>query len=125
MSIHYTSRRDLSHALFWLRCAFLALWLAFILYVTHQSPSDASWMLFLLPAIGFFGARLFPGLAFDFQGVVFAGTFFCCFLSPAIYDSAGGNRTSELMVSTGTILFAMGFGFALFRVMGKTFERIS
>ena len=125
MSLTYTSRNDIHHPPFLLLCAFLPVWLAFVLYLSHQSPpGDQLWLLFVLPAIGFFGAKFFQGIAFDIQGVVFAGTFFCCFLSPAIYDLADQGRPVGLAVMLAGIALAMAFGFALFRVMGKVFERI-
>jgi hypothetical protein len=60
---------------------------------------------------------------------VFAGTFFCCYFSPAIFgavlNGAGKDRVADLLAIAFYIAFAMVFGFALFRLMGKVFQRLS
>jgi len=126
MRFTYTSREDLAHPLFWVQCACLAVWLALALYLTHRFPDDASLLLFLLPSVGFFCAQLVRGVAFDFQGVAFEGTFFCCFFSPAIFGTASqAGNNGDLPVILVYIVLAMLFGFAFFRLMGKAFQRIT
>ncbi|HEX4637716.1 MAG TPA: hypothetical protein VH189_16155 [Rhizomicrobium sp.] len=129
MRLTYTSPGDLGRAPFWLQSACLTPWLALVLYLTHRFADDASVMLFLLPTVGFFVVLAIPGIAFDFQGVVFAGTFFCCFFSSAIFgtvlNGAGKDRVADLTMIAFYIAFAMVFGFGLFRLMGKAFQRLS
>lgn len=122
MAISYTSRKDLDHAPFKWQCAGLAFWLVLSVQLTHLDPADRLFLLFLLPTLAFVGTALIPGSGFDFQGLVFSGSFFCCFLSPAIYSALRENSNLELMIILFYILFAMVFGFAFFRLMGKAFQ---
>ena len=124
MAISYTSRKDLDHAPFKWQCAGLAFWLVLSVQLAHLDPADRLFLLFLLPTLAFVGTALIPGSGFDFQGLVFSGSFFCCFLSPAIYSALRENSFLELMIILFYILFAMGFGFAFFRLMGKTFQHL-
>src|ERR1700760_403383 len=123
MAISYTSRKDLDHTPFKWQCAGLAFWLVLSVQLAHLDPADRLFLLFLLPTLAFVGTALIPGSGFDFQGLVFSGSFFCCFLSPAIYSALREDSLLELTVIFIYILFAMVFGFALFRLMGKTFQR--
>ena len=124
MAISYTSRKDLSQALFKWQCAFLALWLMIVLYITHRFPTDGTLLLFFLPIAGFCIVGMFPGTGFDFQGLVFSGSFYCCFLAPSIFGSLVEKRVGDLLGLAFYILSAMLFGFALFRLMGKVFQRM-
>jgi len=124
MAISYTSRKDLDHAPFKWQCASLAFWLVFSVYVTHAYPAASVVLQFLLPGLALLGTAMIPGSGFDFQGLVFSGSFFCCFLSPAVYSALREDSLLELTVILIYILFAMVFGFALFRLMGKTFQRM-
>jgi len=124
MAISYTSRKDLDHAPFKWQCAGLAFWLVLSVQLTHLDPADRLFLLFLLPTLAFVGTALIPGSGFDFQGLVFSGSFFCCFLSPAIYSALRENSNLELMIILFYILFAMVFGFAFFRLMGKAFQHL-
>ena len=124
MAISYTSRKDLDHAPFKWQCASLAFWLVLSLYVTHAYPADSLLLLFLLPSLAFVGTAVIPGSGFDFQGLVFSGSFFCCFLSPAVYSALREDSLLELTAILFYLLFAMAFGFAFFRLMGKTFQRM-
>ena len=124
MAISYTSRKDLDHAPFKWQCAGLAFWLVLSVQLTHLDPADRLFLLFLLPTLAFVGTALIPGSGFDFQGLVFSGSFFCCFLSPAIYSALRENSFLELVVILFYILFAMVFGFAFFRLMGKAFQHL-
>ena len=125
MAISYTSRRDLDRAPFKWQCAGLAFWLIFSVHVTHLYPADQMFLLFLMPTLAFVATALIPRSGFDFQGLVFSGSFFSCFLSPAIYSALRENSFFEVMVILFYILFAMVFGFAFFRLMGKAFQLMS
>jgi len=125
MGISYTSRRDFGNTAFKWQCACLAIWLVLILYFVHRYPGDGQLLLFLLPAIGFFAVKLIPGTGFDFQGVVFAGSFFCCSLSSALYEDFHKNRIWDVIETALAIVCAMAFGFVFFRLMGKAFQRLA
>jgi hypothetical protein len=125
MAISYMSRKDLDHALFKWQCAFLVIWLILVLYLTHRFPGVGSLLLFLLPTMGFVGVGLIPRSRFDFQGLMLGGSFFSCYLAPAIYRSLLENRILETLAMTIYIVFAMAFGFALFRLMGKVFQSLA
>jgi len=124
MAISYTSRKDMGQALFKWQCAFLALWLMIVLYITHRFPTDGTLLLFFLPIAGFCIVGMFPGTGFDFQGLVFSGSFYCCFLAPSIFGSLVEKRVGDLLGLVFYVLSAMLFGFALFRLMGKVFQRM-
>ena len=125
MAINYTSRKDLGRTFFKWQCVFLAVWLILVLHLANQFPRDWPVLLFLLPTVGFLCVGMIPGAGFDFQGLVFAGSFFCSFLSPAIYKSLVGNHFWEVMAMAFYILFAMAFGFIFFRLMGKAYQAIA
>jgi hypothetical protein len=125
MAIHYTSRRDLGQALFKWQCAFLVLWLMLVLYVTHRFPTDGAVLMFFLPVAGFCVMGMFPGAGFDFQGLIFSGSFYCCFLAPAIFGSLIEKRIGDLLGLAFSVLSAMIFGFVFFRLMGKAFQRMA
>jgi len=125
MAIRYTSRKDLDRTVFRWLCACLVLWLVLVLHLAHQYPREGPILLFLLPTIAFLCVAMFPRTGFDFQGLVLAGSFFCCYLSPEIYKSLLENRMWELMAMAFYIVFAMGFGFIFFRLMGKAFQALS
>ena len=122
MAISYTSREDFGLPLFKWQCVFLAVWLVLVLHLAHQYPRDLPVLLFFLPIIGFIGTGMFPRSGFDFQGLVFSGSFYCCFLSTDIYKTFLEHRVWDLMGMIFSILSAMVFGFVFFRLMGKAFH---
>jgi len=122
MAINYTSRKDLGQSFFRGQCAFLALWLILVLYLAHQFPLYLPVLLFFLPIIGFICVGFFPGAGFDFQGLVFSASFYCCFLSPDLTRKFIENQVWDLMGMSFSILSAMVFGFFFFRIMGKAYQ---
>ena len=65
---------------------------------------------------------MLPGTGIDFQGLLFSGSFFCSYLSPALFNALAENHVAELMTMALYILFAMAFGFVFFRLMGKLYQ---
>jgi hypothetical protein len=125
MAISYTSRKDIDGVLFKAQCAFLAIWLVIVLGLTHLFPKDGMFLLFLLPTIGFVIVALIPRSGFDFQGLMLAGSFFSCYLAPAIYRSLLEKSFLETVAMALYIVFAMAFGFGFFRLMGKVYQSLA